>query len=330
IFVGLALPFIGLGFLSAFQQHQYYVNASLDQQSILQQIGQQAPQLKPDTNIVLLDRAGTLSKTYVFYKGTYLEASLRYLYKDKTLIAGNCPFYGVTAQSKNCQFETTALKITRLNDTITVPYDHMLLFSNELDGQLKLLTAAEVPAEYHLTGYDPMSRIVGQTLPYRMTTLFSCDPALSCYHEIPNALNGAASTTFDLSQADDIGFGWRETEFDEYGDFFHWSVNSMPWVDVNLTDAVDLSLEFRIEHWLNIKVIDSLTLTVNGQDIPLTYTTRKSGGRLYHATIPHGISAGQPIRQLIFKTDAPSTVQAAAGTKLGFTLYDLHVRPAQP
>lgn len=319
-FLILAMLFAGLGYLHALSQHQYYVNASLQQQSILQQIVSQAPRVQPGTAFVVLDQGKRLDPVYVFYKGSLLANALRYLYQDVTLDAGHCPFYDGSAASPNCQFEPSALKIVRLNDEISLPYARILFFTSDRSGQLTLLSAAAAQRLYGVSDYQPASRIVSGTPPDRIHTLFSCQPALDCYQ--PLAPIPVISDHFELPQRDDIGFGWRELEFDQQGASFHWSVNSSPTIDVLLSDSSDLRLEFRIENWVDTEQINSLRLLVNGQDIPLRLTSTPSGGRLYEGVVPRGINGGQLITQLVFSSQRVPPVP-----QLGFALYSMRIEP---
>lgn len=326
IFLVFALPFIGLGLLSALTQQQRYVNYSLEQQNILQQTVAQAPQLKPNTAIVLIDPAGTLKKAYVFYYGALLQPTLRYVYSDNALEAYYCPVYGADDDSQTCQFKADGLHIRSLPAALT--YDRLLLFMTSDSGALKLLNAEDAAATFQITGYDPAAHIIGTQPPHRASTMFSCVPALSCFHEPDDSQSLMNNGSFDLPSTTDIGFGWRELEVNSQDETFHWSVNRTSTVDVNLSANSDLNLEFKVLYWMDEGLINSLKLSVNGQDIPLTFTPSEPRGRIYQAVIPRAALTGHPPRtQLVFTTAYLVPVINDPNTQLGFALNWLRIRP---
>lgn len=327
IFAVFTLPFIGLAFLSAFQQQQYYVNFSLEQQSILQQTVEQAPQVKPDTIILMIDRTGILDQGYVFSYGVYLSSMMHYLYEDESIKSNYCAAdNGVTVLGVSCKFEQNTVEMTSTSKDAAgllpkIATDKLLIFSTKIGGGVQLMSAEEAAKQFNITGYDPQARITGQVLPHRAATMFSCYPAMSCYK-----LPGAPSTTFDLPAQGEIGVGWRTPEDDGGGGTFRWAVRSISAIDVNLIDSSDLSLDFKVLHWVDGAVIDSLKLTVNDQNILFTFSPTDDGGRLYHATIPRSVLVGQPSRtNIIFTVDRLSPNQV--DVPLGFAINWLRIRP---
>ncbi len=202
VFVIFTLPFIGLALLNAFTQQQYYVDYSLIQQHILQQVVAQAPQIKPGTSVVILDSANAFKDDYILYYGVYWQTILRYIYDDSNMVGIYCQGDGSGIfTSKNCQASKNELQVHLDNTTsltldpprdLTVPYDQMLLFTTEPGWRLKLLSAEEAAATFNISGYDPQAHIIDGALPYRTTTMFSCDPALTCYR------SGSTDNTFNF------------------------------------------------------------------------------------------------------------------------------------
>ncbi len=330
IFLVLALPFIGIGLLSALTQQQRYVNYSLEQQNILQQTVAQAPQLKPNTAIVIIDPVGKLKKAYVFYYGSLLQPTISYLYSDPTIQAYYCPVYGGIDESQTCQFKADGLHLR--NSPSVLPYSQLLLFMTGDNGEMKLLTSEEAATTFQIPAADyvPTAHIIGTQPPRRALTLFSCVPALSCFHEPDDSQNVINNGAFDLPSTTDIGFGWRELEVNSQDETFHWSVNRTSTVDVNLAMNSDLNLEFKVLYWMDEGLIDSLKLSVNGQDIPLTFTPSEPEGRVYHAIIPRAALTGHPIStQLVFTVNHLVPVVNDPNTQLGFALNWLRIRPAQ-
>ncbi len=337
VFLLLALPFVGLALLNAFEMHRRYVNFSLEQQSLLQQTAMQAPQIKPDTVIIVIDNKlhNHIDNENVFVFGTILPMTLRYLYSNHAIDAQYCPAEDKTSFGTSCQFDADALRITNYQSysgvylvstpSVTLPYERLLVFTYEDDGQLKLLSSEDAAGRFKISGYDPQARIVGTTMPYRTQTLFSCVPALSCYQAAPII----PRSTFDLPDSGEIGTGWRATESDGMGGVFRWSINTLSTIDVDLSDSRDLLLEFSIIASLDESVLNSLKLSVNGQDIPLTFNSTQLTNREYNATIPRSILAGQPVRtRLIFTVDKLVSVPGAPKVTLGFALHWLRIRPA--
>jgi hypothetical protein len=173
--------------------------------------------------------------------------------------------------------------------------------------------------ELNIVGYDPQARIIGHVLPRRAATLFSCEPAIACY-KLP-------FRPFDLPINGQIGKGWRSPEDDGTGGTFRWMIQPRATVDLNLVAGHDLSLDFKVLQWIDISVIDSLKLTLNGHDIPLVFETANNGSRIYHATLPNSILESYPVQtQLVFTVDKLSLV--LPNHSLGFALNWLRIRPA--
>jgi hypothetical protein len=337
IFLLLTLPFIGLAFLNAFEMHQRYVNLSLVEQNLLQQTVTQAPQIKPETFILVIDNS-TFKELYdvdIFAHNTVLPMALRYVYSNRNIDGQYCPPTDRAVLNTECQFRSDALHIInylyysgvylRITPDLAIPYDRLLLFTYEDDGNLKLMTSEQAAATFKIAGYNPQARIVSSAMPYRAQTIFSCVPALSCYQAAPIL----PRSSFDLPDMGKIGSGWRASEFDGVNSTFRWSINPISTVDVDLSDNTDLLLEFNINAALDEAVLNSLKLSVNGQNIPFTFTSTQPTNRLYSAIIPRSVLIGHsPRTQLMFKIDRLVPVPDAPVIELGFALHWLRIRPA--
>lgn len=324
LFVVLALPFVGLALVNAFAQHHYYDKFSLIQQNVLQKIVTQAPELEPGTVILLADRAGLMTRENVFYLGSYLPIALRYLYNDPNLLAFYCPADGSGAMTSSvCHFENDSLILE--TPSLTVPYDRVLLFTANSDTDIQLLDSEDAANEFEVTNYNPQARIIGNSLPLRATTLFSCDPVISCFHEI----HDVPTTSFDLPISGEIGFGWRDAEMYSIGGAHRWAIAPTAAIDVDLSDTSDLVVEFKILKWIDAGHIDSLSLSIHGQPIPLTFVPASPEGRIYRGVIPREALMGKPAHtQLIFKISSLPTIDIVHGTYLGYALSWLTIRPA--
>ncbi len=334
VFLLFALPFVGLALLNAFEMHQRYVNFSLEQQNLLQQTVAQAPQVKDKTVIIMIDNSfdKKIDNANIFAFATVLPMALRYVYENRTLDAQYCPDMGSAHLGTSCQFAADALHITNYHyysgvflktiPNLTLTYDRLLLFTYDHYGQLKLLSSEDAVTKFKTSDYDPQARIIGTTLPLRTQTLFSCVPALSCYQASPVV----PQSTFDLPSSGQIGLGWRTAEIDDKSGVFRWSINPITSIDVNLTNTNDLSLDFKVLHWVEDSVINSLKLSMYNQDIPLTFEPTDDGGRLYHGIIPHSLLSRYPSRtDLLFTVDKLSVVSDTQS--LGFALNWLRIRP---
>jgi len=327
VLLTLATPFVALGYTYALHNHQYFVNYSLEQQQVLQDVVAEAPRLTAKSFVVFLDHTGVIDQPYVFYFGVYLPAGLKYLYGDQSLDAGYCPLTSPGALGTICKFDASSFRITHAaNDVttdVTVPYDRIVFLTNDVDDHFRLVTPEELATAHTVTGYNPQARIGGAVAPPRAATMFSCAPALSCYREAT-----ASRTSFDLPDTGAIGRGWRGYEPDGKGGTFRWSVTLTPTVSINLASEADLALEFRIVGWLDPSVVDSLTLSVNGSEIPLTYEPIRPFGREYHGVLPREILARSgPRTQLVFHTSHLASTPAAPDVKLGVALSSLRIRP---
>ncbi len=330
LFAIFVLPFIGLALLNALQQQQYFVNFSLQQQSILQQTIAQAPQVKPHTAILYIDKTGILDQEYVFYYGIYLNPLMKFVYGDATIDADYCLSNDIpTSMGVSCDFSQNELSMSydiahqNINGPLmNVPMNQVLIFTTEAHGQLKLLSAEDAAREFNISGYNPQARIIGQNPLPRASALFSCEPALSCYRAAPNML----STGFDLPTTGEIGTGWRPTEDDGMGGTFRWSINPKTSVNVDFSDQGNLLVDFKVLHWVEEPIMNSLKLSLYGLNLPLTFEPTEDGGRIYHATIPSSFLVGQPSHAyLVFAVDRLTPI--SKDVSLGFALNWLRIRP---
>lgn len=324
-----ATPLVGMMLLGGFEQHQMYVNYSLQQQEVLQQIVSQAPQVKPNTSIFVVSSTDLLDHEYMFQHGTLLESALRYLYGTQAISARVC-FIAEDSKDSGCEFASDVLRYrtpayyTNVTVSQYVPYGQLLLFRLKDDDQLQLMSTEQAEQEFHIEGYQPENRIPGSSLPKRYYTLFSCIPAMSCYRVLPSQ----PSDTIDLPGNASIGLGWREPEFNEAGNPFWWSIRRLSTVNVNLSDASDLKVEFEVYYWLDDAVINSLTLSVNGVNIPLTYAVETPLGRRYSGIIPRSALLGQPSKtKLVFQVADLAPVPDVQAVRLGFRLSWVRIRP---
>lgn len=145
------------------------------------------------------------------------------------------------------------------------------------------------------------------------------------YRPIPDTYAFPAPVdTFDLPTLGRIGFGWREPEPDGVGGTFRWSVNPASSVELDLKTDTDLSLEFQIFLWTNEAVYNSLQVSLNGINLPLTFT-EAGASRIYRATIPKSALVGYPSRtRLIFTV---TSLYQVSGQRFGIALNWLHIRP---
>jgi hypothetical protein len=105
-------------------------------------------------------------------------------------------------------------------------------------------------------------------------------------------------------------------------------VTVSPTVDVHLASDRDLALEFRISAWLEPDVVDSLTLSLNGVAIPLSYGPGKPSGRLYRAVLPRDVlKLSAASTQLVFHTNRLAPVPTAPDIHLGVGLSSLRIYP---
>lgn len=329
VLLGLALPFVGLGFVCALQQHQYYVNYSLVQQQVLQDTLAQAPRLKPSSFVVYVDRSGCIEDEYVFHYGYYLGTALKYLYADQSIDAGYCLLGQGEVLRTVCEFGKESIHITRPAGPtskldLTIPNERLVILTNDdTNNRLRLMTPAEATAEFGIAGYDPGARISAGSPPLRASTMFSRVPALFFYGE-----QTAPDSSYDLPATGRMGIGWRAAEQGPSGTTFRWSLKPTATIDVNLADDADLALEFGVLQWLDATVMNSLTLSLNGADIPLTYQSAAPAGRTYRGILPRTVLANPSGRtQLIFRVSRITPVPGSPDEKLGIALSWLRIRP---
>lgn len=325
-FLVLTVPFVALGYTFALQDHQYFVNYSLIQQQLLQDLAAAAPRLTPGSYVIFLDRNESFEDEYVFDYGSYLDAAVDYLYDNRQIGAKICPLASPGALGTTCTFDATSIHIKQTAygpaGETTVPYDRVVFLANGADERFRLVSQAGLAADHDVSGYNPDARIAGPASS-RLTSMFSCEPAMACYRE-----STAAASSFELPYTGPIGKGWRASEPDVGGGTFRWSVTVSPTVSVHLASDRDLALEFRISAWLEPDVVDSLTLTLNGVAIPLSYEPGKPSGRLYRGVLPRDVlKRSAASTQLVFSTNRLVPVPSAPDIRLGVGLSSLRIYP---
>jgi hypothetical protein len=325
VMLGVTVPFVALGYTFAMQQHQRYVNYSLAEQQILQQLVAQAPRLRPRSVVILADRTGFVEDQYMFFYGLYLGAGVQYLYGDQSLEAATCPLGSPGTLGNTCAFGKESVRLsgsTSYQRDQTIPYERIVLLTNGLDDRLHVMTPVEAAAEFGATGYDPYAHIAGSSPTPRAATLFSCTPLMACYRDaVP------PSHAFDLPPAGPIGKGWRAAEPIRAGESFRWSLKTSATVDANLAPDEDLALEFNVRSWLEADVVDSLDVSVDGVEIPLTYEAAPPG-RVYRGVLPARVIApGYRATHLVFRVNRLSIVPNAPDVRLGIALGWLRIRP---
>jgi hypothetical protein len=323
VFLTLAMPFVGLGYSYALQGHQYFVNASLVQQQILQDMVAAAPRLTPGSFVVFLDHTRAIEEEYVFSYGLYLDAAVNYTYADLSIGTGICPLAAGSALRTTCTFDASSIHITSSVNDMAVPYDRVVFLTNDVDDHFRLLTPSALALRHEVSGYDPQARIAGTVATPRAATMFSCEPALSCFREARGVV-----TSFNLPYAGPIGRGWRGADPDAGGGTVRWSATISPVININLASTADLALEFRVSDWSAPDVVDSLTLSVSGTTIPLTHEPAQPKGRLYRGVLPRELLArAGPRTQLVFHVNRLAPIPTAPDERVGIALSSLRIRP---
>jgi hypothetical protein len=158
VFLALAVPFVGLGYTYALQDHQFFANYSLVQQQHLQDLLAQAPGLSPGSFVVFRDHARAFVDPYVFYYGYYFDAAAKQLYGDPSISVIVCPLASDLLQT-TCTFEAGGLHVTRgendVKSDVTVPYNRVMFVENDVDDHFRLLSPEELSTAHDVPGYNP-------------------------------------------------------------------------------------------------------------------------------------------------------------------------------
>lgn len=148
--------FVFLISVHALDQHSSFYNASLKQQRIIESVIEEAPYLKPDTVIVLMeDRAAVRA----FPNERVLSAALIWAYSNENITARVC-----FINSGNCQFEKIGLRYFSANPTLNYlnkvyPYEKLLIFRETDDGRAELVSNLD-SSGVSVSNYNPYNRIV--------------------------------------------------------------------------------------------------------------------------------------------------------------------------
>ncbi|MHB8624895.1 MAG: glycosyltransferase family protein [Aggregatilineales bacterium] len=297
---------------------------SSQEQLALAQIAQQMPSVPDGTAIIIFDRTLALSRHLWFFgmssSSGYMESAIQYLYQGRNLRLMAC-WPGVPPRwegDEACTIEANGVKRSypgRL--TTTFSYNKLVAFDYQPEKGFTLLTTW--PAEYRtadnaatITSYNPQKLFSSSLPPARVFTLLNSWPYVPF---VPHPLIASQSVRInwqeinlypiELFQDPLITDGWT-------GAFTRAKTAS-----ANIWLAPDSSYQVKIHAtWaLTQDILNSLTLSVNGQPISLTRTTDPNGGSLFTGTIPQAIVALDPTNTLLeFHTD-----KVISGKSLGVT-----------
>jgi hypothetical protein len=81
-----------------------------------------------------------------------------------------------------------------LKADVTVPYERVVFLTNDVDNHFRLVTGQGLAATREVSGYNPQSRIVDTVPTPRAGSMFSCEPALSCYQDAKGRSRGGRSS----------------------------------------------------------------------------------------------------------------------------------------
>jgi hypothetical protein len=185
VFVGLTSALILSATVHALIQHRGYFEYSQRQQQILADIISEAPRLKPETTVLLIDRTPTAAfKAWSMCTvvSNCLEWALRYIYDDHTLRAMYCaPGYRPRNQfSEECHFERDRVSVPYVHWGLnremhpSSPYASLVVFENSARGLNVLRDISGYQPEAGANGYQPDRRIdASSPVPPRAHTLFA-------------------------------------------------------------------------------------------------------------------------------------------------------------
>lgn len=184
IFITGLLILCGVGLSSLLFQHQHYAIVGRMQIPFMQTLVSTAPQIKPDTTLVIIDETPERLLSSTFNQlSLYLEGVSRVIYADSSLTAVIC--YPDNAQpwgqfNEQCRFDDSGLSL--LFDDVPYwsrGYDQLAIFrytgvgSLQLQPDIRPYTTAPQAASL----YQPTAHIaIGEPLPIRAQTMLGMSP----------------------------------------------------------------------------------------------------------------------------------------------------------
>lgn len=295
IIVSVALLVSGV---SAFNQHRYYRELALHQQNILGQMVEQAPQIRDDTLVVVVDEAKALETVWSFmYSGTFASA-VHYIYSNQSLSAIICypdsEMRALTDITETCRFEPDQLLIevgSRSNQeikTTVYPYTRVLVFRYLLNHDLVLAQRLESsrPSMQPIERYHARTAITAAKPVRRDQAFFACWPIEPCTSEPLPPPAGRFSTEFDETFS---GSGWRTTERLADGTTYRWTRSPTTRLLLRLVPGHDYSVRFRVIAAIDPAVLRTLVVRANDELIPLVSRQDETGATVFHGLVPREV-----------------------------------------
>lgn len=290
-------------------QHQYYANTAFRLEDLLASIIRQAPDVEPDTVIVVRDTSGVLAIPEMLGGLSLgLEQALSYIYQ-RPMDAVYCYIGG--ASGEVCAFDADGMTHTVGNTTQAhISYEQLVLFETPQNGRVELIrTIPDVDnPERPVSTYDP-SRRIRATAPFseRMQAIFTCPLNAVCFAS-PAPLIPPVSTRLEFDQFVP-GIGWQAPArfFPEQSTQWMMSRRASLWLP--LSAGSDLHISARVTFFLAQDVMDSLTLQVNRQDVPLSVQRDEWGTYIVSGTIPQSLltqallTPNAALNELVFSVD---------------------------
>jgi hypothetical protein len=321
--------------MQAIDQTQVYQRLSSILQRFLGQMVALAPELRPNTQIMVIDDTGSLSGEQFMGQEGLLTPFVRVLYQDKTLFASICSplkLYGDplgTCVFKNDMFGIEGDSAIPLFMNTMHSDQDLLLFRYGSDRNLKLLSA--ISGDGSAASYHPEAHILNAPPPLRARILFACLPIKPCTDSITPPFVTAFHT--DYTFRDEIsrhGLGWFKPEKHVIGGVtLAWNNAYQSILHVRLQPNQSYRFRARIVDTRLTDPSKEMMLKVNGSLVALDWKLASDGTFTLQGHIPSTLIDPQQFdTQFEFEYAKLAPINGNKPTFLGSVAFDyLDVAP---
>jgi hypothetical protein len=285
LFAAVSAGLIGVATVWAIARLEYIYNISWDEQQFLSQMAEALPDIDNEATIVLFGEREFLGRNDLLFglwsggreaDGLHFRDAIRWMYDDPDLIARTCFF--------NCTHEPYGLRV--VNGDVLF-YENLIgLF---FDGENTFILE-DLPSVYDDGLYDPWRWVDTSAVPPRRSQTAFPEAARINYA----ARVSHVRVDFDEGEAPPLSYRLYPVR------------ESRVWTDGEtvfylLLESGTYALDINILHFLDVRVLESLQILVNGQPLALDITRQDTMTRV-RGEIPAEVIARYPYTDLTIRS----------------------------
>ncbi|MFO1483981.1 MAG: hypothetical protein U1F71_11555 [Verrucomicrobiaceae bacterium] len=331
MFVLAVASLIGVASFGALEQHRQMHRWSLVEQQFLAGLAENVPVAPGDRLLMIFDDTTQLYETqWTFALSVtpkHLQDAVRYLYHDQNVTAMLClPHTGDDAGTwYTFGTDGVAISVNRDRTLKHFAYEKVIALRRGPSGELKLLD--EVPREYLPPGVTARRSepVPPGSPPARARTLLVSWP----FKMPPVHLSARSSVRMEFDrEIQGNGGWWLESQYSKA-----WMCATTATLDTRLaTERSYYDVSFGIAMAMAPDILESLTLRVNDESIPLILDRGAGGAGMFHGVIPQSAVLKNPeLTRLTFQVNrvvTPKSLGMNEDTRTLALLFDwLRIRP---